>query len=103
MGEPVLPLAVPGDGDSPGTSNCSFTNEPALTVIEELVLAVLLPSVMSVAVTVRAPDVFNVRLKVWLPLISAALAGKTALESEEVIPIVSDALAIKFQFASTAF
>src|SRR5207247_1795949 len=33
-GEPVLPLAEPGDAVSPGTSSCSFANDPALTEIE---------------------------------------------------------------------
>ena len=49
---PVLPLMVPGAAVSPGASNCNFTNKPALTVIEGLVFAVLVPSVVSVAVTV---------------------------------------------------
>src|SRR6266853_4565958 len=40
IGVPVLPVAVPGAAVSPGTSNCIFTNAPALTVIDELVLAV---------------------------------------------------------------
>src|SRR5439155_14215583 len=52
-GVPVLPVAVPGAAASPGTSNWSVANAPAATVIAGLVLAVLLPSVMSVAVTVR--------------------------------------------------
>src|SRR2546422_6078498 len=34
VGDPVLPVAVPGAAVSPGTSNCSFTNAPAATVIE---------------------------------------------------------------------
>src|SRR6266581_4200886 len=49
---PVLPVAVPGAAVSPGTSNCNFTNAPAFTVIEGLVLAVLLPSLASLAVIV---------------------------------------------------
>src|SRR5436309_1957573 len=102
MGDPVFPLTEPGAAVSPGTSNCSFTKEPALTLMDELVLAVRVPSVMSLAVTVRAPELFSVTLKVWLPLTSAALLGNTALASDDVIPILSDALAIKFQFASTA-
>src|SRR5438034_248639 len=53
LGVPVLPLAVPGAALSPGRSSCSLANDPALTVIAGLVLAVLLPSLASVAVTVR--------------------------------------------------
>src|SRR5215510_1463805 len=57
LGDPVLPLPVPGAAVSPGTNSWSFTNAPVLTVIEGLVLAVLLPSLMSVAVRVRVPAV----------------------------------------------
>src|SRR5437016_1257400 len=37
---------------SPGISSCSFAKVPALTVVEGEVLAVLVPSLASVAVTV---------------------------------------------------
>src|SRR2546423_698006 len=50
LGAPVLPLALPGEATSPGSSSCSLVNAPAFTVVAGLVLAVLLPSVMSVAV-----------------------------------------------------
>src|SRR5438876_3069480 len=102
VGVPLLPAALPGAAVSPGTNSCSFTNAPALTVMEELVLAVLVPSVMSVAVTVRVPEVLHVTLKVCVPPESAALAGRKAFESEEVIPTVSLTLVTKFQLASTA-
>ena len=42
----------PGDAVSPGINSCSFVNAPAFTVVDGLVFAVLVPSVMSVAVTV---------------------------------------------------
>src|SRR2546422_2206515 len=70
--------------------------------MEELVLAVLAGSLTSLAVTVRAPAVWSAMLKAWLPPARVALAGRTALASDEVIPTVSVALVIKFQFASTA-
>src|SRR5262245_60089506 len=70
--------------------------------MEELVLAVFVPSVMSVAVTVRIPEVFRVMLNVPVPEASAALAGSTALASEEVMPTVSLTEFTRFQFASTA-
>src|SRR2546421_724295 len=66
LGVPVLPVAVPGAAVSPGTRSCSLTKEPALTVTGELVLAVLAPSVTSVAVTVADPDVLGVTEKVWV-------------------------------------
>ena len=62
LGAPVLPVALPGEAVSPGASNCSFTNAPALTAMAGLVLAVLVPSVISVAVTVELPAVFKVTL-----------------------------------------
>src|ERR1044071_1922530 len=102
VGVPVLPDVVPGAAVSPGTSNSSFTNAPALIVIEELVLAVFVPSVISVAVTVRLPAVFSVTVTFPAPPASAALAGKTALASEEVMPTVCETLVIRFQLASTA-
>src|SRR5438128_239380 len=70
--------------------------------MEELVLAVLVPSLMSLAVTVRVPDVLRVIPKVPVPLTSGALGGRKALPSDEVIPTLSLTLVIKFQLASTA-
>src|SRR5438876_11933760 len=40
-GVPVLPLAVPGEAVSPGTSNCSLVNDPAATAMEGERLAVM--------------------------------------------------------------
>ena len=97
-----MPVVMPGAAVSPGTSNCNFTNAPALTVMDGLVLAVLLPSVMSLAVTVRVPDVFKVTENVCVPPASAAFDGRAAFESLDVIPIVSVAFVTEFQFASTA-
>src|SRR5439155_10086055 len=101
LGVPVLPVAVPGDAISPGTSNCSFVKAPGLTVKDGLVLAVIPPWVVSEAVAVLVPAVFAVTLKVLVPLTRAALAGKAAFASLEPIATVSLVL-IKFQFASTA-
>ena len=102
VGVPVLPLPVPGAAVSPGNKSCNFTKAAALTVIELLVLAVLLGSGMSLAVTVRPPVVFKVTLKFRVPATSAAFPGRTALVSDEVMPMVSVTLVITFQFASTA-
>src|ERR1043166_7029600 len=63
-GVPVLPEGVPGAAVSPGSNNCNFENAAPFTVMEELVFAVLLPSVTSLAVTVRLPVVLSVTLKV---------------------------------------
>src|ERR1043166_2934270 len=98
---PVLPVPVPGAAVSPGSKSCNFVNTPAVTGIDELVLLVIPACVTSEPVTVALPPVFNVTLKLLVPLTSAALAGSVALLSLEVIATVSFVL-IKFQFASTA-
>src|SRR6266571_4806787 len=103
LGVPALPLIVPGMAVSPGTNNCSFAKRAGLTVTDGLVLAILVPSVASVAVTIQLPAVFRVRLKIPVPLSSAPLAGKLALLSDEVRPTVSVALVTRFQLASTPF
>ena len=100
-GVPVLPEAVPGAAVSPGIRICSFANAPALIVVDGLVLAVLVPLLMSVAVKVALPAVFGVTESVFVPATSAALAGSVAFASVEVIPTVSVALT-RFQLASTA-
>src|ERR1041384_6384450 len=70
--------------------------------MDGLVLFVFAPFVMSVAVTVRPPAVLSVTLKVFVPELNAALAGKTALVSLEVMPTVSVAVLTTFQKSSTA-
>src|SRR5437870_4065402 len=102
VGVPVLPVGVPGTAVSPGASNCNFTNAPAFTLMAELVLAVLVPSVISVVVTVRLPPVFMVTEKLPLPELSAAFAGSIALVSEQVMPTVCVTFVTRFQLASTA-
>ena len=97
-----MPEALPGDAVSPGARICNFANAPTFTVIAGLVLAVLVPSVASVAVRVREPAVLKVTLKVLVPETSAALPGSAALASEDVMPTVSVAEVTGFQFASTA-
>src|SRR5438034_987996 len=99
---PVLPVPVPGAAVSPGINTCNFTNGPAFTVIDGLVPAVLLPSVRSPAVTVLLPAVLKIRLKLCVPATKAALAGSTALASEEASPTMSLTVVIVFQLASTA-
>src|SRR5712691_6027368 len=81
VGVPVFPLPVPAAAVSPGTKSCSFASVPTFTVIDGLVFAVLLPSVISVAVTVAVPAVFSITLKVLVPATSAAFAGRVALAS----------------------
>jgi len=83
------------------TTTATSIAQNATTVIAALVLAVLVPSVISVAVAVQLPAVFKVTLKVRVPATSAALAGKVALASLEVMPTVW-VLLTKFQLASTA-
>src|SRR5207247_846002 len=81
---------------SPGTNTCSFVIAAALTVIAGLVLAVLVPSVVSVAVTVALPGVRNAMLKVLVPRISAVSAGRVASASEELRLTVSLIVSTRF-------
>src|SRR5437016_9133752 len=99
---PVLPVAVPGAAVSPGSRICSLVTAPALTVIGGLVLAALLPSLVSVAVRVQVPTVLLVRLKDLVPATSGVVAGNAALASVEVRPTVSATVLTRFQLASTA-
>ena len=92
------PAVALGDGC---VWSVSLFAAPALTEIGELVLAILVPSVISVAVTVCAPAVLSVTLAVLVPEDKAPLTGSVALESLEVSPTVC-VLLTRFQFASTA-
>src|SRR5438093_8609848 len=107
VGAPVLPVAVPGAAVSPGTSNCSFTKAPALTVTLALVLAVR-AAAASVAVIVRVPAVLKVKLdKVPVPATNVRFPAVTPLSSA-LIAFVSvllmitlgTALGTMFQLAS---
>src|SRR5712691_41399 len=103
VGVPVLPFGVPGAAVSPGNRICSLANTAALTVMAELVFAVLVISVTSLAVTVGLPIVFSVTLKLFVPLTSEEFPGKVALLSEELMLTMSATPLTRFQFASTAF
>src|SRR5262249_2539270 len=100
-GVPVFPVALPGAAVSPGTSNCNFANTPVFTTIDGLVFAGIAEWVTSLAVTLVAPAVLSVTLKLLVPLTRAALAGNPALASLELIVTVS-LVPTTFQFASTA-
>ena len=65
-------------------------------------LAVTVPWVTSVAVSVRLPSSLLVTERVLLPAVKAVLSGNTALGSVEVIATVSFVLTT-FQLASTEF
>ena len=69
----------------PACSIWSLVKAPALIVVAGLVLAVIAPLVMSVAVKVALPAVFEVTERVFVPATSAALAGSVAFASLEVI------------------
>ncbi len=103
VGEPVLPLAVPGAAVSPGRRICSFEAAAALTVRFELVFGLLAPLVASLAVIVAVPIAFRsvIVLKVTVPALSAASAGSVGFGSFETRCTVSVEVT-GFQFASTA-
>ena len=97
-----MPVAVPGAAVSPGTSNCNFTKAPELTVMEGLVLALFVPSVTSLAVSVALPAVLRVMLNTLVPEMRPLFAGKAALLSLQVMATMSVALVTRFQKVSTA-
>ena len=75
-------------------------NALTLTAMGGLVLLVIPVCVTSEAVTVALPAVLRVTLRLLVPLTRAALAGKAALRSLELIATVSLVLTT-FQLAST--
>src|SRR6266542_2265237 len=85
-----------------GVCRPSRIAEPGCTVIGELVSADLESSVRALAVTERLPAVLRVTLNEPVPANSAALTGRLACASLEVIPTVSVTVLTRFQFASTA-
>ena len=103
VGLPVLPVELPGDAVSPGTSSCSLANTAGLTGMAELVLMAIAVWVTFEAVTVWLPAVLKMTplVKVLVPPTSAALAANVALVSLELRCTVSLVL-IRFQLASTA-
>ena len=95
-------MLVPGAAVSPGAKTCNFAKAPGFTVIPGLTLGLLLLSVRLLVVRVEVAVVFRVTLKDRVPPTSAELAGKMALVSEEVTPMISVTFVTRFQLASTA-
>ena len=79
---------MPGAADSPGSRIWSLLKAAAFTTMEGLLLLVFVPSVASVAVTVALPAVLRLRVKVLVPETRAALAGKVAFVSLELMATV---------------
>src|SRR5947207_3063849 len=88
--------------DVDGALTTSVAAAPGPTVMAGLVLAVFVPSVASMAVTVAVPAVLSVKVKLLVPATSAAVGGRVAAVSLEVIATVSVTVPTTFQFASTA-
>ena len=62
----------------------------------------LVPSLLSIAVTVQVPAVMLVIAKAFVPDTKAALAGSMSFGSVELMPIISVTVFTRFQLASTA-
>lgn len=101
VGVPVLPEVVPGAAVSPGRRTCSFVKAPALTVMAGLVLAVRAVLVTSEAVRVADPLFEKVTVNDLVPATKAAFGGRVAVESLDVMEMVS-VDDTRFQLASTA-
>src|SRR5439155_17240558 len=85
VGAPVLPVALPGEAPSPGARIRSLLKAPGGTWsvgVEEFWIA---RWEASEAVSVVLPAVLRVTLRLLTPLASAALAGKAAFGSREVM------------------
>src|SRR5947208_1092680 len=83
VGGPVLPVVVPGAAVSPGTSNWSFTNAPALTVSSWV--ALVKPLLAAVIVGVPAFESLYLKLAlleppgmVTLEIVVVSLASRKA-------------------------
>src|SRR2546425_2596878 len=77
-------------------------NWAGLTAMDGLMLAVLLPSVRSVAVRVKLPVALKVTVRLVVPDTNATAGGKVAVRSLELRPTVSLTVLTRFQKASTA-
>ena len=77
-------------------------NCAGLTVMAGLVLAVLLPSLRSLAVMVKLPLVLKRTVTVCVPETRAVSIGSVAVASVEVMPTVSVTVFTRFQLPSTA-
>ena len=94
----AMPAAAVDDGGV-WTANCLPL---LLTVMAGLVFGDLVPSVMSMAVSVALPSVVSVTLKLLVPETKTALAGMVPFGSVEVMPTRSVTVLTRFQLASTA-
>jgi len=101
VGEPVLPVAVPGAAVSPGNKICSLVTAAALMEMTGLVSDTIEGLVTSESVTVWLPAVLKVTLKERLPFTSAALDGGVEFGSDKETAIRSFVLT-RFQKLSTA-
>src|SRR5438876_1178078 len=98
----MLPVVVPGAAVSPGSSSCSLVKAPALTLVEGEVLAVLLPSLASLAVSACDAHVLLLTESALAAMYTLSLPDGLPILSVEVRWIVSVELT-GFQLASTAF
>src|SRR5260221_1875973 len=88
-GEPLLPVALPGEALSPGTRSCNLVKPPALTGMAALVPRAMAEWVTLEAVRVALPLVLSVTLNWAVPSAKGAEDGNIAFVSEEVMLTVS--------------
>src|SRR5262249_53145166 len=77
-------------------------NWAGLTAMAGLVLGVLLPSVRSLAVSVKLPAVLKKTIRLMEPADRAVAGGRVAVASLELSPTVSFTVLTRFQKESTA-
>src|SRR6266581_4728851 len=102
IGVPLLPVAVPGAAVSPGTSNCSFTNAPALTVSSWV--ALVRPLAAAVIVGVPAFESLYLKLALLEPLaIDTLEIVEVSVVSRNAYVPVESLLSLTVMVASEVF
>src|SRR5437899_8849278 len=89
VGVPLLPVAVPGAAVSPGTSNCSFTNGPALTVSSWVALVRPLAAAVIVGVPAFGSLYLKLALLAPLAIVTLVIVVESATSRNASVPLES--------------
>src|SRR5439155_23016924 len=89
VGVPVLPVAVPGAAVSPGTSNCIFTNAPALTVSSWVPLVRPLAAAVIVGVPALGSLYLKLALLEPLEIVTLVIVVVSAVSRKTYVPVES--------------
>src|SRR6266536_475615 len=87
VGVPVLPVAVPGAAVSPGTSNCSFTNAPALTVSSWVALVRPIEAAVIVGVPAFGSLYLKLALLEPLSIVTLTMVALSVASRKTYVPV----------------